>query len=117
MGRSRSGYVCSRTGSDTKKLIRAAVLAADRKGSPPPDLQLALFCGDYHLPDKGAIHDQDYGLMRRMIYLSNTYRTVRRMRGLLGDAINTQLSQSERLLLGDLQEMGVLTGALGDNGV
>lgn len=84
--------------------------AADRKGAPPPELQLALFCGDYHLPESGGILEQEYRLMRRMIYLGNVYRTVRKFRSLMGDAVNTELNPSERVLLGELQAMGMLTG-------
>jgi hypothetical protein len=35
------------------------------------------------------------------------------MRGLTGDAINTNLSTAERLLLGELQKMGALGGLNG----
>lgn len=56
---------------------------------------------------------QDYQLMITMRTLDNVFRTVQHMRALTGDAINTQLSTSERLILGELAQMGVLGGVNG----
>jgi len=44
--------------------------------------------------------------------LSNVYNTIRKLRSLTGNAINTHLTTSERLILADLQSMGLLTGGL-----
>lgn len=56
---------------------------------------------------------QDYKLLITMRSLDNIVRTVQHMRSLTGDAINTQLSMNERLILGDLYKMGVLGGLRG----
>lgn len=56
---------------------------------------------------------QDYNMMITMRTLDNVYRTVQHMRSLSGDAINKQLSTSERLILGELYQLGVLGGMNG----
>lgn len=56
---------------------------------------------------------QDYQLMITMRTLDNVHRTVQHMRSLVGDAINTQLSTAERLILGELKDMGLLGGVNG----
>jgi hypothetical protein len=65
---------------------------------------LALFCGDRHLPNAGGVMDQDYGLLRRMLYLRDVFNTVRKLSTLVGDEINTNLSTDERILLGYLND-------------
>jgi len=42
----------------------------------PPPLQLAMMCGDSHLPDAGGVLDQDYSLFMQMRMLRNIYDTV-----------------------------------------
>ena len=88
------------------------MLSADNRGKPPPELEMAWLCGDGFLPDGGGINEQDYGLFVRMRYLHNVFRTVQHMRGLTGERINTGLSTAERLLLGELAEMGIPLGGL-----
>jgi len=56
---------------------------------------------------------QDYNLLITMRTLQNVYKSVQHMRGLTGEAINTNLSTAERLLLGELQKMGALGGISG----
>lgn len=80
----------------------------DSKATPPPELELAWLCGDYHLPDDGGIMAQDYKQLHRMKALQNIHRTVSKFRSLQGEAVNTGLSVNERLLLGQLQEQGLL---------
>ena len=84
------------------------VLAADGNGSPPPPLELALLCGDNFLPDGGGIHDQDYATMLQMRIALNVYQTVRYMRSLTGNQINTHLTSGQRILLGELYHLGIL---------
>lgn len=74
---------------------------------PPSNLRLYFFCGDNHLPRAGGIMDQSYSTLKEMRYLGFVYRTIRKMRSLVGDAINTDLSSEERILLGNLMEMGI----------
>lgn len=80
----------------------------DSKATPPPELELAWLCGDYHLPDDGGIMAQDYKQLHRMKALRNIHRTVSKFRSLQGESVNTDLSVNERLLLGQLQEQGLL---------
>lgn len=84
--------------------------AADGKGEPPPDLELAWMCGTHLLPEGGGVLDQNAKQLRQMKALANVYRTVQKYRGLTGDAINNDLTVSERLLLGNLAEMGIPLG-------
>ncbi len=56
---------------------------------------------------------QDYKLLITMRTLDNVFRAVQHMRGLTGEAINTQLSTSERIVLGELQKAGLLGGLNG----
>lgn len=88
-------------------------MAVNGKDEPPPALQMAWFCGDNHLPAAGGIFDQEYKLMVHMRTLQNTYNAVAKMRSLRGKEINTGLSTNERLLLGELQKMGIPLGGLG----
>ncbi len=78
------------------------------KATPPPELELAWLCGDYHLPRSGGVHEQDYTEFTRMRALRNIHRVVSKFRSLQGEAVNTGLTVNERLLLGDLQEQGLL---------
>lgn len=78
------------------------------KATPPPELELAWLCGDYHLPNAGGVNDQDYTEYTRMKALKNIYRVVSKFRSLQGNAVNTDLTVNERLLLGELQEQGLL---------
>lgn len=48
--------------------------------------------------------------MKRMIYLHNVFMAIKKLNSLSGDDINTRLSVSERLLLGNLKEMGLIGG-------
>jgi hypothetical protein len=80
----------------------------DSKATPPPELELAWLCGDYHLPDEGGIMAQNYKQLHLMKALRNIHRTVSKFRSLQGEAVNTDLSNNERLLLGQLQEQGLL---------
>lgn len=87
-------------------------VAKSGKGEPPPELQLAWFCGD-HLPAAGGVLDQDYGLLRRMRILTNVHSAVSHLFSLTGEDVNKRLSYSERLLLGDLDKAGILGGLSG----
>lgn len=86
------------------------MLAAKGKGSPPPELELAWLCGDYHLPEAGGIFDQDYQLFRTMRILSNVHSAVNHLFSLTGEDVNKYLSIGERLLLGKLDKAGLLGG-------
>lgn len=97
-------------GRSPKKLLEAAVLAAKGKGNPPPELELAWLCGDYHLPESGGVFDQDYQLFRTMRILNNVHSAVTHLFSLSGEDINKRLSTGERLLLGNLDKMGLLGG-------
>lgn len=44
--------------------------------------------------------------------LKNVYNCIIKLRSLEGDEINTRLSISERLLLGELNEWGMLPGGI-----
>ena len=79
----------------------------DNDGDVPGDLQLAWWCSDGRLPDGGGVHDQDYGLMKRMTAAGNVHRVLSRYRSLRGHQIHS-LSDSERKLLGQLQRSGLL---------
>ena len=88
-------------------------MADGEKGvKPPEELRLAWMQKKFpgSLPDAGALYDQDYVLLSRMQIFSNIYDAVSHYRSLSGDAINKQLSNQERLLLGELQKMGLLRG-------
>ena len=78
------------------------------KAAPPPELELAWLCGDYHLPDVGGVKDQDYIEYTRMKALARIHRVVSKFRSLQGEAVNTDLTINERLLLGQLKEEGLL---------
>lgn len=81
--------------------------ANGRDVKPPSSLRLYFFCGEHHLPSAGGIMEQEFALMKEMRYIGFVYRTIRKMRSLVGDAINTDLSMDERMLLGNLVEMGI----------
>ena len=78
------------------------------KATPPPELELAWLCGDYHLPGAGGLNDQDYIELTRMKSLRNIHRVVGKLRSLQGESVNTDLTINERLLLGQLQKDGYL---------
>lgn len=80
----------------------------DKEATPPPELQLAWLCGDNHLPSAGGVNDQDYIEYTRMRALRNIHRVVSKFRSLQGNAVNTDLSVNERLLLEDLRQQGLL---------
>jgi len=68
---------------------------------------MALMCGEYHLPRAGGIEEQSYGLLKRMNYLRFVYRAVSKLPTLVGNELNTGLSNDERILLGHLREEGL----------
>lgn len=76
---------------------------------PPPDLTLAFYCGDHHLPDAGAIHDQNYATLTRMRAVYNIWHTLARLRNMVGAEIHT-LTNEERRILGNLKDLGLLYG-------
>lgn len=80
----------------------------DANAAPPPELELAWLCGDYHLPKSGGVEDQDYIEYTRMKALKNIHRVVSKFRSLHGEAVNTDLTVNERILLGNLQKQGLL---------
>lgn len=82
---------------------------ADGNGPPPPDLELAFLCLPYHLPDSGAIHDQDYGTLMRMRGAYNIYAVLNRLRNMVGNQIH-DLSTEERRILASLRDAGLLYG-------
>jgi hypothetical protein len=67
-------------------------------------------CGDSHLPEPGAVLDQDYGLMTRMLTLRYIHQTVQRFYSLKGEDVNKYLTVGDRLLLGKIDKMGLLPG-------
>jgi len=71
---------------------------------------LAWLCGTHLLPENGGVLDQDAKQMATMKALSNVYTTVQKFRSLTGEAVNTGLTTGERLLLGNLREMGIPLG-------
>lgn len=81
--------------------------AGDAKVTPPPELRLYWMCMRYgSLPEPGGLFDQDAGLMGRMSLLGNTYETVQRVRGLVGEAIHNMRPDDGRLLAW-LEEFGI----------
>ena len=80
---------------------------------PPPNLRLAWLCGPYHLPDGASLMEQDAATMAEMRELNNVFKTVVKFRSLTGDAVNTNLTISERLLLDQLRKMNLLGGLSG----
>lgn len=91
-------------------MIAQTVAAVDEGAEAPPDLRLAWLCGAYHLPEAGAMLDQDAGLMTRMRACDNVYRTLSRFRGLKGHAIHG-LTAAERKVLRLLKDDGLLARA------
>ena len=88
------------TGNTAKKVIRAAVEAAEgREGAtPPPELRLYWLCKRYTaLPEPGALFEQDAGLLSRMATLGNIYETMQRIRGLKGEAIHNMRPDDGRV--------------------
>lgn len=86
-----------------------AVEAAEGRGSPPPELQMAWRCERWNaLPDAGGIYDQDAQLMTRMDALQNVYKTVTRVRSMKGEQIH-QLTDHERRLLRALMDEGIFS--------
>ena len=51
------------------------------------------------LPEPGGLLDQDAGTRGRMSLLGNTYDTVQRVRGLVGDKIHDMRPEDGRLLV------------------
>ena len=100
-------------GQNAKKLVTAVSLAARGKGEPPPELTLAWFCGDHHLPDSGGIMDQDYATMSQMRASSNIYRVVKKFYTLTGEDSVKGFSPDERELLAWLDKMELLPGLNG----
>lgn len=82
----------------------------DGDGEPPAELRLAWLCGEAHLPETGAVLDQDAGLMARMRACENVYRALSRFRGLKGHAIHG-LTTAERKVLRLLKDDGLLARA------
>jgi hypothetical protein len=78
------------------------------EATPPPELELAWLCGDYHLPNEGGVKAQDYIEYTRMKALQNIHRVVSKFRSLQGDSVNTALSVNERILLEQLRVNGHL---------
>lgn len=104
---SRSAY--AKFGGSRPKLIEAAVnCVIDDRTTPPPELELAWLCGEHHLPKQGGVMDQDYRQLRVMKSLANIFRVVSKFRSLEGERVNTDLTVNERLLLGNLRDMGLL---------
>lgn len=87
------------------KLIQAAVDAAIDDGPPPPELQLAWMCGEYHLPEHGGIYDQDAKTFYSMRSAENIYRVLGKMRNLKGADIH-RLTDGERKLIKRLRDGG-----------
>lgn len=54
--------------------------------------------------------DQDFSLFTHMRVLSNVHQVVNKLYSLKGDEINKRLSNSERILLGKLDEMNLIGG-------
>lgn len=81
----------------------------DGGGPPPPDLELAFLCMPHHLPDAGAINDQDYATLIRMRGAYNIYSTLSRVRNMTGAQIH-DLTNEERRLLALIRDMGLLYG-------
>lgn len=90
-----------------KKLIVRAVEAARGESAPPPELELSWLCGENHLPEAGAMYEQDYGLISRMRTLDNIYRTVARVKEMKGNQIHN-LTGGERRILKSLLDKGIM---------
>lgn len=112
MGQQRRSGAYAAVRASAKKRIAAAVDLADgvEGAEAPPELQMAWFCGPYHLPRDGGMGSQDYDLITKMRILENVYNAVTKMRSLKGDEINTRLSNGERVVLEEVQKMGLLRG-------
>lgn len=90
-----------------KKVIQAAVDAADGERDVPPELQLYWTCQRFHsLPDAGPVLEQDAGLMARMSILSSVYDAVQHMRGLKGDEIH-KMNPAHGRTIAWLDEIGI----------
>lgn len=90
-----------------KKVIQAAVDAADGDRDVPPELQLYWTCQRFGgLPDAGPILEQDAGLLSRMSLLSAAYDAVQHMRGLKGDEIH-KMNPAHGRTIAWLDEIGI----------
>lgn len=74
-------------------MILAAADAAEGKGPPPPDLELAWDCQTFGgLPEAGALRDQPAGLLKRARVALNVYNSVRLFTAPPGDATYVDLA-------------------------
>lgn len=93
---------------DAKKLIRAAVEAANHGSPPPPELVLAWRCERWQsLPDAGGLLDQDARRMRIMTQLLNVYAVRDKLNNAQGKQIHS-LTTSERRLIRWLMDNGLM---------
>ena len=86
--------------------MRAAVEYGRGNGQPPPEIELANWCGEHHLPDAGAILDQDWMTMYRMRTLDNVARLCGHVLTLQGKDIH-KLSEHQRQVIRWLMDEGV----------
>lgn len=92
-----------------KRLVQAAVDAVDRGGPLPTDVYLDQLSEKYHIPPRtGGLLEQDAGLIYRMNFLSTVYKTVSRLRGMVGAEIH-DLSIGERRLIAFLLKENMLS--------
>jgi hypothetical protein len=86
------------------------VASADGKGLPPPEQQLAGWCKEWGaLPEEGGMLDQDIGLILRMTVSNNVYRTISKVRGMMGAQIHN-LTDADRRIIRSLMDAGVFSG-------
>lgn len=71
------------------------------------ELRLAWMCGEHLLPEAGGVLDQDYRTVHLMRVYRNTFNTIQRLRGMVGDQIHG-LTDLERRMVRWLQDMGLL---------
>ena len=108
MGRAGNIWTFQEAERDPKKLIEAAVKAADEGETPPPELRLAWWCEQWNaLPENGGLYQQDHKTIRRMTALTNIYNLVTRVRNMKGAQIHN-LTTSERRILRALRDEGLL---------
>lgn len=74
------------------------MLAARGKGSPPPPLSLAWYCGNNLLPERGGVLDQDYKTMVQMRVLSNVYSAVQQAPHYTGEKIHGMPTEMKRVI-------------------
>ena len=71
-----------------------------RDNEPPPaELKIAWSCERWHtLPEAGGLMDQDFGLMQKMVALTNIYSACSTWFNLKGENIHKMSEQTRRIL-------------------